>query len=70
MLSAVVLGRRMGDLFAASASCIASTALILALDDEDRGRDIWSSAPDSPAERERPLKSKLENMVDVGEKQA
>lgn len=56
----------MGDVFAASASCIASTALSLALDGEDKG-DVMSSAPVEPAERdsESPPKSKLENILDV-----
>ena len=62
-MSAAVLGRRIGELFTASASRIAIIALCLAPGGADAGRETRAAA--SPEGRERPPKSRLENIVDV-----
>lgn len=65
LLSAAVLGRRMGALLATSASRTAIMALNRAPDGADDGRGEPSSSLPSPSGRERPPKRRLVNIVDV-----
>ena len=65
LLSAAVLGRRMVDPLASSASCNANTALNRVPEGADDGRGVRSSLPPSESGRESPAKSRFVNIVDV-----